>query len=55
MSVAAVITMFVLGPPIFRSIDGLVILVLSSLSMALSNVMMRMSEASTNRLRFHCL
>jgi drug/metabolite transporter (DMT)-like permease len=42
MSVAAVITMFVLGTSdITVNILGLVILLLSSLSMALSNVMMR--------------
>jgi drug/metabolite transporter (DMT)-like permease len=42
MSVAAVITMFVLGASdLSVNLTGLVILVLSSLSMALSNVMMR--------------
>jgi len=42
MSVAAVITMFVLGASdITVNVAGLVILLLSSLSMALSNVMMR--------------
>jgi drug/metabolite transporter (DMT)-like permease len=42
MSVAAVITMFVLGASdITVNIPGLVILLLSSVSMALSNVMMR--------------